>query len=277
MRFATLFILAMVTACSRSYSYDHIVVVIEENRARQQIIGSVDAPYINSLVKRGALFTESYAVTHPSLPNYLALFSGSTQDVADNTCPPSGAPFTTANIGQELIDAGQTFIGYSEDLPAAGSTACSYGGNAGYQRKHNPWSYFSNVPTASNQPFSAFSSDFATLPSLAFVVPNQTHDMHDGTIAQADTWLHDHLGAYAEWAMTHNSLLVITFDEDDGSANNQIATFFFGAWVRAGIYDTHIDHYDLLRTLEDLRGLKSHAGKAAVATRIEGWGGSLHP
>jgi hypothetical protein len=274
MKLAALVLLATVADCARLPAYDHIVVVIEENHADSSIIGSVDAPYINSLAKGGALFTESYAVTHPSLPNYVALFSGSTQGVTDNACPPRGAPLATANIGQELIEAGQTFIGYSEDLPAVGSTVCSNGGSSGYQRKHNPWSYFSNVPAASNQAFSAFPSDFANLPSLAFVVPNQIHDMHDGTVLQADSWLHDHLDAYARWAVTHNSLLIITFDEDDGSADNHIATIFFGARIAVGIYRTHIDHYDLLRTLEDLRGLASHAGKAAVATAIEDcWSG----
>ena len=105
-------------------------------------------------------------------------------------------------------------------------------------------------------------------------MPDQTHDMHDGTVAQADTWLHDNLDGYARWAVTHNSLLIVTFDEGDGSANNHIATIFFGSRVVGGIYGTHIDHYNLLRTLEDLRGLATHAGRAAVASAIEGcWKG----
>ncbi len=165
---------------------DHVVVVLEENHSYNEIIGSPNAPYINSLAAAGALFTNSHGVTHPSQPNYLYLYSGSAQGTTDDACPPPGSPYSTANLGQELIAAGLTFAGYSEDLPTVGSTVCRSGQ---YYRKHNPWVNFSNVPTISNQPFMGFPSDYAALPKLSFVVPNQDHDMHDGTIAQADTWL----------------------------------------------------------------------------------------
>ena len=120
---------------------DHVVIVVEENHSYAEIIGSAAAPYINSLAQQGALFTASHGVTHPSEPNYLALFSGSTQGVTDDSCPHT---FSTANLGSELIAAGGSFIGYSEDLPAPGSTVCTSGA---YARKHNPWVNFStSVP-----------------------------------------------------------------------------------------------------------------------------------
>src|ERR1051325_9167474 len=106
---------------------DHVVIVIEEHHSYSQIIGSASAPYINSLASQGALFTQSFAVTHPSQPNYLHLFSGSAQGTTDDTCPPPGSPYATANLGGELIAKGLTFGGYSEDLPGTGSTACSSG------------------------------------------------------------------------------------------------------------------------------------------------------
>src|SRR5438132_14344906 len=99
--------------------FDHVVIVIEENHAFQQIIGSSSAPYINSLTNQGVLFTKSFAIEHPSEPNYLDLFSGSNQGVTDDSCPHT---FTTANLGAQLIAAGFTFIGFSEDLPSTGST-----------------------------------------------------------------------------------------------------------------------------------------------------------
>ena len=112
---------------------DHVVMVIEENHSYSQIIDSPDAPYINRLAAQGALFTESFGITHPSQPNYLALFSGSTQGITDNSCPHT---FTTPNLGHNLLAAGLTFAGYSEDLPSVGSIVCSEGH---YARKHNPW------------------------------------------------------------------------------------------------------------------------------------------
>lgn len=155
----------------------HVVVVIEENHSYSQIIGSSSAPYINSLAAQGASFTNSHAITHPSEPNYLALFSGSTQGVTDDSCPHT---FGAANLGAELISAGLTFTSYSESMPSDGYTGCTSGE---YARKHNPWVNFSNVPSASNRTFAAFSSNYASLPTVSVVVPNLLDDMHDGTIA----------------------------------------------------------------------------------------------
>ncbi len=112
---------------------DHIVLVIEENHAYSQIINSPDAPYTNRLATQGALFTQSFGLTHPSQPNYLALFSGSTQGITDNSCSQT---FTTPNLGHALLAKGLTFAGYSEDLPAIGALMCSA---EPYARKHNPW------------------------------------------------------------------------------------------------------------------------------------------
>ena len=250
---------------------DHVVVVVEENHSESSIIGSPSAPYINSLATGGALFTQSFGTHHPSQPNYLALFSGTNQGVTDDACPPGGSPYSTDNLGAQLIAASKTFVGYSETLPAAGSTACSNGGSDGYQRKHNPWVDFSNVPAESNQPFSAFPTDYSTLPAVSFVVPNQIDDMHNGTIAQGDTWLQNNIDGYAQWAKTHNSLLIVTFDEDDYSSSNQIATIFYGEKVSAGTYTETINHYSILRTIEDMYGLPSVANSTAATAITDCW------
>jgi hypothetical protein len=240
---------------------DHVVIVIEENKAYSQIIGSSAAPYINGLAAQGASMTQSHGVRHPSEPNYLALFSGSTQGLTDDSCPHT---YSGANLGSELLGAGLTFAGYSEDLPSTGSTVCSSGK---YFRKHNPWVNFTNVPSTANKPFTSFPTTFTSLPTLSFVVPNQDNDMHDGTIGQADTWLKQRLDGYVQWAKTHNSLLVLTFDEDDGSEGNRIVTLFVGPMVKKGQYAQTVNHYNVLRTLEDLYGLP-HAGSAGTATPI---------
>src|SRR5262249_4677316 len=151
---------------------DHIVIVVEENRSYTGITGAPDAPYIASLASQGAVFTDAHAVSHPSQPNYLALFAGDTFGVISDACPQR---FAGPDLASELIAHGFSFTGYSESMPSAGFTGCDAGGSAEplYARKHNPWVDFADVPAASNQPFESFPSDFTQLPSVAFVVPNQ--------------------------------------------------------------------------------------------------------
>ncbi len=229
--------------------YQHIVVVVEENKDYGDIYGSSAAPYINQLAAHGAYFTHSYAVTHPSQPNYIALFSGSTDGVTSDTCVQS---LPGPSLGAQVLTAGGSFIGYSEDLPTAGYTGCVVNS---YYRKHNPWVNFPAIPADSNQPFSAFPTDFNQLPLLSFVVPNVQNDMHDGSVAQGDAWLKTHLSAYAQWAQQNDSLLVITWDEADLGFSNQIMTIFYGAHIKLGAYSEDITHYTVLRTLEQLMGL----------------------
>lgn len=246
---------------------EHVVVVVMENHAATDIVSSPDAPFINGLARTGASFTQSYAVAHPSQPNYLALFSGSTQGVTGDQCPLS---FTGPNLATGLRAVGRTFVGYSEGLPAAGYRGCEAGA---YARKHNPWVDFGAVPAAANQPLTSFPTDYSRLPSLAFVVPDLNHDMHDGTVAAGDAWLAQHVGAYVRWAMTHHSLLVLTFDEDDDHHGNRIATVVVGQQVRPGPFTERVDHYRVLRMLCDLLGVPP-MGHSATATPVTGiWSG----
>jgi acid phosphatase len=226
-------------------------VAIEENHGYADIIGSSSAPYINSLASQGASFTDSHAIRHPSEPNYLALFAGSTFGVTNDACPVN---VSGPDLGGELIAKSNTFAGYSESMPSVGFTGCSSSDRL-YARKHNPWVNFSDVPASANQPFTNFPTDFTKLPTVSIVVPNLQNDMHDGTIKQGDNWLKDHLSSYVQWAKTHNSLFVLTWDEDDGSDTNQIVTIFVGDHVRAGQYSETINHYNVLSTIEGLYGL----------------------
>lgn len=245
---------------------DHVVVVMEENHAYSEIIGSTDAPYINSLAQQGASFTDSHAITHPSQPNYLALFSGSTQGVTSDDCPQS---FSGSNLASELLAANLSFGGYSESMPSVGFTDCFAPDpiTALYARKHNPWVNFTNVPTNANMPWTSFPTDYSQLPTISFVIPNQQNDMHSGPVSQADSWLKTNLDGYVQWAKTHNSLLIVTWDEDDGSTSNQIPTLFVGPMVKVGQYSETINHYTVLRTLEDMYSLP-YAGASAQASPI---------
>jgi hypothetical protein len=244
---------------------DHIVVVVEENRSLKAIKGNSEAPYINSLMQQGANMTNFYAIEHPSQPNYLDLFSGSNQGVTDDKVPKK--KFSTDNLASELLAKNDTFVGYSEDLPSTGFEGESTR-PGGYARKHNPWVNFINVPKKVNQPLTNFPKDFTKLPTVSFVIPTLQHDMHDGSIKEADKWLRKHIDPYVQWANKHNSLLIVTWDEDDGSQNNKIATFFVGPMVKPGQYKDKLNHFNLLRTLEDLYSLE-HAGKSKTADPIK--------
>jgi hypothetical protein len=246
---------------------DHVVVVVMENHAYSQVIGSSSAPYLNSLAQGGATLTASYGITHPSQPNYYALFSGSTQGVTDDSCVDPGA-LQQPNLASELADAGQSWASYNESLPAQGDTSCRSGN---YAQKHNPWFGFGNVPTDSAYTFDQFPTDFTTLPKVSFVTPDLCSDMHDCSVSNGDSWLQNNIGAYADWAQSHNSLLVVTFDEDNKLSGNRIPTVLYGQPVAAGSTSgATYTHYDVLRTLEDLAGLSAHAGNAATASDITG-------
>lgn len=238
---------------------DHVVVVILENHAYGDIIGNPSAPYLNRLARHGRSLTRMHAVSHPSEPNYLALFSGSTHGIRDDSCPHR---FPGPNLGSQLRSAGYSFVGWAEGLPHTGSPACLAGD---YARKHAPWVNFTNLPPRTSRPYRLFPRDYAKLPTVSLVVPNLQHDMHDGTIAQGDRWVRRHLAGYARWAKTHHSLFVVTWDEDGTS--NHIPTIITGAGVGPGRISRPVTLYSLLRLLEDLYGLR-HLGAARTAPVI---------
>jgi len=254
--------------------YDHVIVVMEENHGYNELIGSTNAPFINYLAKNGALFTDSHGVTHPSQPNYLALFSGSTQGSNNDDCLDAITPFTSPNLGAALIHNGLTFKGYAQTMPSVGFIGCTYLQSkltVGmlYARKHTPWVNWlgtgsNGIPRSCSLPMTDFPSDFSKLPTVAFVVPDMDYDMHNigapgdrAAIQRGDKWLKENLAAYAQWAAKHNSLLIVTFDEDDYSPqnNNRIPTLFFGDHVVAGKYNAAITHYNVLHTLEAMYNL----------------------
>lgn len=242
---------------------DHIIIVIEENKGYSQIIGSPAAPYLNLLAQQGASFSNFLAFHHPSQPNYIEIFSGSNQGIFNDKVPPTR--LAAPSLGGALVRAGLSFRGYGEDLPRVGAadifaptpTAPSYA------RKHCPWTDFADVDPQLSLPLTAFPARYEDLPTVAFVIPNLWNDMHNGRnpqrITRADTWLKQHLGGYVTWAKTHNSLLIVTWDEDNHFIfepyRNHIPTIIVGAMVRPGVYARAYDHHSLLRTIEEMYGL----------------------
>jgi acid phosphatase len=246
----------------------HVIVFIEENKSFDDIVGNTkEAPYLNALIPHAALFTQSYGVSHPSQPNYFALFAGRTNTNGD-ACEVSGIPATADNLGTELLSHGLTFVGYAEGLPAPGYRGCIAGD---YARKHAPWTYFPAIPASSIEPFTAFPRNYAKLPTVAFVIPDLQDDMHSGSIAHGDAWLRRTLTPLVAWAARHNTLIIITWDESSEPLSNHIPTLFVGPMVRPGRYAEPITHYAVLRTIEDMYGLP-HAGQAAdVEPIIDCW------
>jgi acid phosphatase len=256
--------------------FNKIVVVIGENERASTVFDSLlNAPFINSLAHSGAEFTASFGIQHPSQPNYLCLFSGSNQGVSDNDKP--AAHFTSVNLARELLNAGKTFCCFSEDLPYTGFDD-QFSGL--YARKHNPVSNWTGsgpnqVPESYNRPFSEMPSDFSHLPSVSFVIPNLCNDGHDlcapdsNRTKQFDRWLENNFSVYANWCIHNNSLLIVTYDEDDWTSDNRIATVFYGAHVKQGVYADTMNHFTLLRTIEDAMNLSKHCGAASAEKPID--------
>lgn len=245
--------------------FDHVVVVFEENKSASQVR---DLPYLATLRSEGVEFTQSYALYRPSQPNYIAFFSGLSGNAIylDNNADDYSAP----NLYTRLAEKGLGLFSYSQSLPSAGFRGAT-GGR--YVRKHNPVASFTNVLDAINRPFGDFPVDaagYSALPAVSFVIPDLDNDMHDGTPGAADSWLRDNLGAYAEWARSHRSLLIVTFDEPDGSvadiSSATILTLFVGAGLKAGsAVSQRVTHYTMLRFLLDEFGCPSLGLDAAEA------------
>ena len=137
----------------------------------------------------------------------------------------------------------------------------------GVAREPAPWTDFSNVPGSNSLPFTSFPADFTRLATVSFVIPDLCHDMHDCSITAGDAWLRAHIGGYAGWAMRHHSLLIVTWDEDDGSQGNHIVTIFTGQQVQPGRYAEPLTHYSVLATIEAAYTLPRD-GQAAAAMPV---------
>lgn len=277
--------------------YSHIVLVIEENKYYSRVIGNKNAPYINNvLVKQGANLTRMFAEEHNSEGNYFWIFAGSNQDVGYRDVTPTVKnnpkyPFETSNLGEQLIKARYTFKGYAESLPSIGDTV-SWAHD--YARKHVPWISFGILPggnteaTSCNLQFRQFPKDYNKLPTVSIVIPNLIDDMHSGKrslrVRDGDEWLQKNIGKYYEWAKTHNSLLIVTWDENsdwshfNGLTNpastqrdirNRIPTIIAGAHIRHGNYPEGkgVTHVNLLRTIEAIYGLPKAGQQQEYALR----------
>jgi acid phosphatase len=262
-------LLALAPALARALpvpAHDRIVIVIMENKSFG--VASIQ-PYTQTLMAQGASFNRSFAVTHPSQPNYFALFAASTAGVTSDVCPVPGTPFSGENLAHAVAASGRTWKAYSENLAVAGGTACSYDGNASsglYTRKHDPWTYYDNIDHAREVPYSDLAADLAAnaLPNLVYVIPNNCHNSHNNltpgcSATAADTWLSQNLPPLIN-ALGPNGLLVLTWDEDDSASGNRILTVFVGPHVIPGaVSNVSVSHYTMMRTFCDALGITPFA------------------
>ncbi len=256
--------------------FQHIITIVFENKEFGTVIGSPKMPYFNELAKSYALLTQFYAVTHPSLPNYLAMIGGDTFGITFDcySCLTDGTTFP------DLVEAsGRTWKTYQEDMP----TPCFDGGESGgYAIKHNPFVYFKPIRldaarcARSVVPFTDLSLDLATgsLPNYVFITPNQCNDAHDCDIDVADNWLKATMPPLQAALDLEGEpyLIVLTWDEGQGNhsccglpqeAGGRIATILISPQVKNGFEDeTPYTHYSLLKTVAEAWHLQ-YLGHAA--------------
>lgn len=247
---------------------DHIIFVWFENKNYSQIIGSSSAPFINSLISKGTLFTNSHALGHPSYPEYIAFFGGTKNEKNNNDCI-EGAPYDNRNLYTQLKAKVKSFAWYSEGLPSTGSRVCYSGA---YYERHNPTQCFSNVPGSANKKWSDFPSNFSSLERVVCISPNQNHNMHDGSIWQGDSWLKNNFSDLINWCKTHNSVFVVYFDEDNGTGSNRIPVIAVGQPVKINFKSgKYYDHYNWTRTILAFYGATQIANSALRQTITDCW------
>ena len=252
--------------------FEHVIVVVLENKSQREVLGNPAAPYYNSLAARYSVLAGYRGVTHPSLPNYLALVSGSTHGIHSDctTCVVS-----SRNLADTLERAHLSWKGYAEGLPRAGYTGGSYGR---YAKKHMPFLYFRDIVASRARldrvvPLTQLSRDLSRgrLPSFALIAPNLCHDMHDCSVATGDAWLHRFMPPLLRSPELSRSAIFVVTDETSGLAQAEpVPALALGALVQSGShYWAKTSHYGLLRTLEDAWGLP-RLGASARAAPISG-------
>jgi hypothetical protein len=240
----------------------HVFVIVMENHSFSQAISQ---PYTARLAAQYALATNYHAVAHPSLPNYLALSSGSTWGIQDDgyhSLPAGG-------LGEQLTQAGVSWRAYMEGM---GSDCMD--SQSDYAVKHNPFAYYGGACPSNVVPFTALQQDLAVnTPRFVWITPDLCHDGHDCSSATADDFLRDLVPQIqASPAWKEGGRLFITWDEDDNNSRNQVLTLVVAPQLTAHASNQAHDHYSLLATVEDSLGVArlGHAAQAAPLTELTG-------
>jgi phosphatidylinositol-3-phosphatase len=241
--------------------FSHIYVLVMENREYSSIVGSSNAPYLNGLIAQYGLATNYNAVTHPSEPNYFALFSGSTQGVTND----SRYDLAGTNLVDQLTAKQRSWRVFAQNVPLGCYTGMTASGgpdgSGSYVRKHEPAISFTDISTdaarcADIANFSAFDPSAA---DFEMIVPNLCNDMHDCSVAAGDAFLQGFVPKITSSAsFKAGGVLFITWDEgtSDIGGGGHVATLVIGPGAKTGFTSSVAhDHYSLVRTIEDAWGL----------------------
>jgi hypothetical protein len=243
-----------------------VLVIIEENHSLAEMKSGM--PYDFSLAQQYGYASGYHAITHPSLPNYLAIAGGTTAGVTDDNAP-SSHPVNASSVFGQAITAGHTARTYAEGM----TSNCQLTNTGRYAVKHNPWAYY--TPTSERPrcqqfdvPETALAGDISagTLPTVGLVVPDLCNDAHDCSLGTADNWLKTRMQevfAGPDWQSGHLAV-IITADEDDSSQGNLVLTTVVHPSQHANVVSTALTHYSLTRLLEDVAHAP-HLANAATA------------
>lgn len=264
---------------AKNHLFDHIVVVMMENRSFADIIESGQAPYLSGLAQANGLATQYFPITRGSLPNYLAVTGGDTFGHS-RTCSPVDCVVSAASLADRLESAGMSWRAYMESMPYP----CDTSSAGSYTVGHNPFLYFEDILSdprrCSNHvvPLPQLTADLrapATLANFVWITPNLCHDMHDCGVGVADRWLAQFLPTILKSAAftEQDSLLVVTWDEGNFTHANQVATILVAPrHIRPGTRSgVRYDNYSLLRTIElawGLAPLTSNDARAKAMTNF---------
>ncbi len=268
--------------------FAHIVIIILENREFGSVIGRNTWPAVNRWAQEYTLLTQYYAVTHPSLPNYIALLGGDTFGITTNC---KDCFVAAPNLADQMESTGRTWKGYFEDMPRP----CYLGDTATYVQKHNPFLYFDSIRLDSSRcersvvPLSRLEADLAAgaLPDFAWIIPNQCNNGHDCLSAIADAWLETWVSKLLSYleprAEQRPYMLVITWEEGQGNhsccglppeAGGRVPLLLLSPLARKGFWDdTPYTHYSLLKTIETAWGLPylGHAADESTLPILTVW------
>jgi hypothetical protein len=251
-------------------AFDHVVVIVFENKERGHVIGSRAAPTFNRYAGQYANLTAYYAVAHPSLPNYIALVSGSTEGVTTNC---TKCIVDAPSLADSLEQAGLTWRTYAQGLPYPGFTGAHF---RRYAKKHNPFLYFRAIVQDTKRrsrivPLPRLATDVrsGTLPDFSLVIPDMCHSMHDCSVAVGDAWLRR---IAAPLLTQPRTAIFVLFDEGSTSirgGGHTLALVLGAAVLPSSRYRGLSGHYEVLRTIEEAWGLPL-LGASARARAITG-------
>jgi hypothetical protein len=246
-----------------------LLVFVVENRSYGQM--RREMPWVDRLGRRFGRADDYHGLTHPSLPNYLAIAGGSTYGVSDDD-PPAAHTASGSSVFGDAVRTGSSARLYAEAM----TSPCQQESAGRYAVKHNPWAYFEDERSlceAHDVSFDQFAGDVTAgrLPAVGMVIPDMCNDAHDCSLATADRWLRREIRRVMrapDWT-SGQLAVVVTADEDDRAHDNHILTIVAHPRLHHDVVSRRLDHYALSRSYAEVAGI-APLGEAAHAPSLLG-------